>query len=68
LHDLSEVLASIGDRDAAFPLPLGRGDELHRGSPSPDSRDLPPRGMTPRDSYAPDHDIDTIKVRTRDFR
>src|SRR3546814_8995736 len=33
LTDLSADLASVGDRDAAFPLPHGRGDEFHHGSP-----------------------------------
>lgn len=39
--DLSSELASVGRRDSAFPLPHGRGDELHHGSPSPDRRGLP---------------------------
>ncbi len=30
--DLSDLLASIGHRDAIFPASLGRGDELHHGS------------------------------------
>ncbi len=38
LTDLSAELASVGDRDAAFPLPHGRGDEFHHGSPTPDPR------------------------------
>jgi len=40
LTDLSEALASVGDRDAAFPLPHGRGDEFHHGSPGIDPRSL----------------------------
>lgn len=68
LTDLSGELASVGDRDGAFPLPHGRGDEFHHGSPTPDPRDLPPRGMKTRDIYIPDLHIDTIKVKTRDFR
>ena len=32
LTDLSDLLASIGHRDAIFPASLGRGDELHHGS------------------------------------
>src|SRR3546814_18170903 len=39
LTDLSADLASVGDRDAAFPLPHGRGEEFHHGSPTPDQRD-----------------------------
>jgi error-prone DNA polymerase len=62
VHDLSGALASVGDRDAAFPLPHGRGDELRHGSPGLDARGLPPRGMTPRDIYVP-----RIKVKARNF-
>ena len=29
VSDLSNALASIGSRDATFPLPHGRGDEVH---------------------------------------
>jgi error-prone DNA polymerase len=38
LLDLSADLASLGQRDAPFPLPHGRGDEIHRGSSGPDPR------------------------------
>lgn len=41
LIDLSAELASVGSRDAQFPLPHGRGDEFHHGSPTPDPRGLP---------------------------
>jgi error-prone DNA polymerase len=68
LTDLSAELASVGDRDLAFPLPHGRGDNFHHGNPTPDPRDLPPKGFRPRDIYIPDLHIDTIKVKTRDFR
>jgi error-prone DNA polymerase len=68
LTDLSAELASVGDRDKAFPLPHGRGDNFHHGSPTPDPRDLPPKGFRPRDIYIPDLHINTIKVKTRDFR
>jgi error-prone DNA polymerase len=37
--DLSHALASVGDRDAVFPLPHGRGDELHHASLVFDPRD-----------------------------
>ena len=47
LHDLSGMLASVGERDAAFPLPHGRGDEFHHGSPGHDPRDHPPAGVKP---------------------
>ena len=68
LHDLSEALASVGDRDGSFPLPHGRGDEFHHGSPGHDPRDQPPRGVKPRDIYIPDLSLEAIRVRTRDFR
>lgn len=67
LTDLSSALASVGDRDTAFPLPHGRGDEFHHGSPGFDPRGLP-KGPKPRDIYDPYGHIDQIKVKTRDFR
>ena len=68
LTDLSAELASVGSRDTAFPLPHGRGDEFHHGSPGLDPRTLPPKGTKARDIYIPDLHIDTIKVKSRDFR
>jgi error-prone DNA polymerase len=68
LTDLSEALASVGDRDAAFPLPHGRGDEFHHGSPGIDPRSLPPTERKTRAIFRPDLPIDAIKVKTRDFR
>lgn len=68
LSDLSTDLAGIGKRDQPFPLPHGRGDEFHHGSPTPDPRDLPPKGLRTRDIYIPDLHIDAIRVKTRDFR
>jgi error-prone DNA polymerase len=65
LTDLSAELAAVGERDTGFPLPHGRGDEFHHGSPGIDPRSLPPK---PRDIYVPDLHIDSIKVKTRDFR
>jgi error-prone DNA polymerase len=65
LTDLSSQLARIGERDAAFPLPRGRGDEAKSGG-GPDPREA--LGRKPRDIYVPDRHIDTIKVKTRDFR
>jgi error-prone DNA polymerase len=41
LADLSVELASVGSREAGFPLPHGRGDEFHHGSPVLDPRGLP---------------------------
>jgi error-prone DNA polymerase len=78
LFDLSADLANIGsgeDAAAAFPLPHGRGDEFHRGSAGPDPRDAAPRSLAgklaaaaARDIYVPDLHIDTLKLKTRDFR
>lgn len=67
LADLSANLASVGERDAAFPLPHGRGDEFHHGSPGLDPRGLP-KGPKPRNIVDPYGHIDEIKVKTRDFR
>ena len=64
LIDMSAELSSIGSRDAAFPLPHGRGDEFHHGSPMPDPRGMPKA----RNMIDPYGHIDEIKVRTRDFR
>ncbi|MFC3692267.1 MULTISPECIES: error-prone DNA polymerase [Methylopilaceae] len=67
LTNLSAELASVGERDGEFPLPHGRGDEVHRGS-TPDPRGQRSTGLRPRDIYVPDLHLDTIKVKTRDFR
>jgi error-prone DNA polymerase len=68
LIDLSADLAGVGERDDSFPLPHGRGDEFHHGSPGIDPRSLPPKVPKPRDIYIPEVHIDSIKVKTRDFR
>ncbi len=65
LHDGSDLLASVGGRGYAFPLPHGRGDEVHRVS-APGARDIPRQKA--RDIYIPDLHIDTIRPQTRDFR
>ena len=44
LHDGSGLLATVGDRGEAFPLPHGRGNEVHLGS-LPDPRGGPPRNQ-----------------------
>ncbi|HEY0122173.1 MAG TPA: error-prone DNA polymerase [Rhizobium sp.] len=62
--DLSAELASIGARDTGFPLPHGRGDEFHYGSPVPDPRGIP-KARNVVDQYG---HIDEIRVKTRDFR
>lgn len=68
LHDLTGLLASVGQRDAAFPLPHGRGDEARTGGAGPDPRDRPPRVVRARDMFVPDLHIDTLKAKTLDFR
>lgn len=66
LTDLSAELASVDSRDSAFPLPHGRGNEFHCGSPGHDPRTLPPKGSeSPR--YPPTF-IGTVKGEPRDFR
>ena len=67
LADLSGDLASIGARDAAFPLPHGRGDQVTHADGGPDPRELPPKGLRTWDIYIPDLHIDTIKVKSRNF-
>jgi len=64
ITDLSSELAGIGNRETAFPLPHGKGDEFHHGSPVPDPRGMP----KPRDMPDPYLHLDQIKVKTRDFR
>ncbi|MGC2221037.1 MAG: OB-fold nucleic acid binding domain-containing protein, partial [Methylocella sp.] len=68
LTDLSQALASVGDRDVTFPLPHGHGDKFHHGSPGLDLRSLPPGEPKPRDIHIPNLHIDMIKVKIRDFR
>jgi error-prone DNA polymerase len=68
VSNLSEALASVGHRDATFPLPHGRGDQLHRGGSGQDPRELPPKDLRTPDIHIPDLPIDSIKLKTRDFR
>jgi len=65
--NLSSYLGSVGGRDAAFPLPHGRGDEFHNGAPRPDPRGSP-KGPQPRDIVDPDLHLNAIKAKARDFR
>ena len=53
LIDLSADLAGVGDRDGGFPLPHGRGDEFHHGSPGIDPRSLPQKDRPQRTSTFP---------------
>ncbi len=68
LYDLSNALASIGDRDTAFPLPHGRGDEGHHGGSGTDSRSKQPPTVKPRDIYIPDLTLEGIRLRSRNFK
>ena len=65
ITDLSTELASIGQRGDAFPLVHGRGDEFRAAAGSLIGNAGPP---TPRDIYIPDLYIDTLRVKTNDFR
>ena len=68
LHDLSGELAGLGEREAGFPLPHGRGDEFHHGSAPSNPRDQARPTTRARDIYIPDLHIDTLKVKARVFR
>ena len=47
LTDLSAIWPASAIATASFPLPHGRGDEFHHGSPGIDPRSLPPKGPRP---------------------
>ncbi len=66
LFDFSSDLSSLGERDAEFPLPHGRGDQVKHGG-GPDPRDNPKPAVQARDIYIPDLHIDTLKVKSRNF-
>jgi error-prone DNA polymerase len=68
LIDLSVDLATVGGRDAPFPLPHGSGDEFARRPSPPDPRDPAANGLRARDIYVPDMDLGPIRPKTRDFR
>ncbi|WP_249218887.1 error-prone DNA polymerase [Falsirhodobacter algicola] len=70
LANFSAALGSVGSR-GAFPLPIKRGDEFYHGSPTPDPRHPkppPPGGPKPRHMFIRDLHLDTIRMKTRDFR
>lgn len=58
-------LASIGQRGDAFPLTHGRGAEFRVTGGSLPCKAGPP---APRDIYVPNLHIDTVRVRTKDFK
>ncbi|WP_438748295.1 error-prone DNA polymerase [Pararhizobium sp. O133] len=69
VFDLSSDLSGLADRDTAFRLPTGRGDEFAHGSPGgPDSRDRTKPAVQPRDIFIRDLHIDTLKVKSRNFQ
>jgi error-prone DNA polymerase len=53
LFDLSDDLGRLGERDAQFPLPHGRGDEFSRGNGAPDPRETPKAAAQARDISVP---------------
>jgi error-prone DNA polymerase len=65
---LTGLLAGLGQRDAAFPLPHGRGDEARSGGSRPDPRDAPSGGIRACDIYVPNLRVETLKAQTRDIR
>lgn len=68
LFDLSADLSSLAERDESFHPPTGRGDESGHGSPGIlDSRERA-QDVRPRDIFIPDLHIDTLKVKSRNFR
>ncbi|NKM29744.1 helix-hairpin-helix domain-containing protein, partial [Rhizobium laguerreae] len=67
LFDLSGDLTGLANRDEEFKLPAGRGDEFARGG-GPDPRDKPKPIVAARDMFVPDLHIDTLKVKSRNFR
>jgi error-prone DNA polymerase len=67
LFDLTGDLSGLADRDEAFRLPTGRGDEFAHGTPgSPDSRER--AVMKVREIYEPDRLIERLKVKSRNFQ
>jgi len=68
LADLSALLARVGERGGAFPLPDGRGEDARTGG-APDRRLAKAEGFQSRNLFEPPGgQPGNIKVRTRDFR
>ena len=65
ITDLSDDLASIGQRGDAFPLTHGRGDEFRATTGSPMGDVGQP---TPRDIHIPDMHIDSDRVKAKGLR
>jgi hypothetical protein len=67
VSDLTADLQKVSGLDATVPLVVGRGDEARHGGGS-DSREGKPLQPKPRDIYVPDLHIDTLKLKSRNFR
>jgi error-prone DNA polymerase len=67
LVDLSAMLASLGGREAPFPLPHGRGDEFARGPSGPDSRDGSSKSTKASGNEGPVTDVTSIELKARIF-
>jgi error-prone DNA polymerase len=67
VSDLTADLKRVSGLDAAFPLVAGRGDEARHGGGS-DSREAKPLQPKPRDIHVPNLQIDTLKLKSRNFR
>ncbi|HTV31623.1 MAG TPA: OB-fold nucleic acid binding domain-containing protein, partial [Methylocella sp.] len=67
LSDLSAELATVGSRDAAFPLPHGRGDQATHAGGGPDPRERPPKSFRARNLTNPYGHIKDITLKSRDF-
>lgn len=68
LADLSRELASVGEREAVFLLPRGRGDEFHYAGAGLDPRGRQSKGPAPRDISVPDSRVGSIRAASRGFR
>jgi error-prone DNA polymerase len=68
ISDLSADLASVGARDAAFPLPHGRGDQVRHGGSGPDPRDMALHAFCGRNLTNNYGHISQIVVKGRNFR
>ena len=68
LTDLSAELATVGSRNRAFALVYGRGDHVTHAVGGSDPRERPPRDLHTHDIYIPDLHLDTVEVKSRNFR
>jgi error-prone DNA polymerase len=70
LIDQSDLLRRVGGSDEAFVIPAERGDEaIHGGGAAGlDSRDSEALKHAARDIFIPDLHIDTLTVKSRNFR